>query len=618
MMIKKKTNRLYWLVPPFFLLVALAIYANSFEAPFYFDDFRNITENLFLRAENLTFSNIATSLKDSPIKTRGLSYLTFALNYHFHQYRVFGYHLVNTLIHATGAILLFYFIILTLRTSPLKNEYRYPGQLAFIAALLWLAHPIQTQAVTYIVQRMAGMASIFYILAFLCYIRGRIATSTLQRIVLFLCCFIAWVMAMASKEIAVTLPFFLFLYEWYFFQDLDWLWLKRKIPSVLLLLLALIVLIIVYLGSNPLDALFAGYGRRDFTMIERVLTEFRVFFFYLGLLLLPYPGRLSLEHDFSISKSFLDPATTIFSILALAAILIFALAVARNKRLLSFCILWFVGNLILESSVIPLEILFEHRLYLPSMLFFVFIAAIAFQSLKSPRLLVALGLCLAFLLSFWTYRQNQIWNDPVLFWRASVKNSPSNARAHNNLGYALSLAGHHDEALEEIYRALQLMPDFVTAHVNLGNVYLRKRDFDRAIAYYLKALQLKPDYYGVYGNLGNAYFRKGAAAKALAAYNKALANDPFIVEARVNRGAIYAQRGFLHKAVADFEEAVKLSPENADIHFNLGLVYKEINSIAKAIASFEKVLQLKPSDKSAIQQVTWLKARLGPSGVKGR
>ncbi len=616
MTMSKKNNRLYWLVPPLFVLVSLVIYANTFEAPFYLDDFRNITENISLRSEGLTLTDIAEAIRESPIKTRGISYLSFALNYHFHQYRVFGYHLVNTAIHAISAILLFYVLALTLRLPAAGKAYRYPRELAFIAALLWLTHPIQTQAVTYIVQRMTSMAAMFYLLAFLFFILGRLAAKGVKRTLLFLCCLAAWLLAMGSKEIAITLPFLLFLYEWYFFQDLDRAWLKRQMPVLLLPLLVLIALAFLYTDFNPLDTLL-GYGRRDFTLSERVLTECRVFFFYLSLLLLPYPGRLSLEHDFSISKSLLDPATTGVSILALAAILVAAAALAKRKRLLSFCILWFVGNLILESSVFPLEILFEHRLYLPSMLFFLLLTVLAFQNYTSRRLIVALGLCLAFLLGFWTYQQNHIWSDPVLFWRSSVKNSPLNARARNNLGAALSHAGQDDEALEEIHRALSLMPDFVNAYVNLGNVYLRKRSFDQAIVNYQKALQLKPDYYGVYGNLGNAYFRKGDAAKALEAYNEALANDPGIVEARVNRGAIYAQRGFLQMAAEDFEKAAELSPEKADIHYNLGLLYMEINSLEKALAAFEKALRLKPSDKSAKQQVDRLKARLNPSGIKG-
>jgi tetratricopeptide (TPR) repeat protein len=611
-----KTKWWHWIVPPSFFVICLLIYSNSFEVPFYLDDFRNISENISLRLKSLTISGIAEALTENPIKTRAIAYLSFALNFYFHQYNTFGYHIINTLIHALCGILLFYFIKLTLMTPCLRYKYNNPIGLAFIAALLWMVHPIQTQAVTYIVQRMTSMSSMFFVLSMLCYIRARFSVNHFKRNILFLCCFIAWTLALGSKEIAITLPFFLFLYEWYFFQDLDFLWLRRRIPYILLIFLIISFIAVLYLGSNPLQTLFSGYARRNFTMPERLLTEFRVFFFYLGLLILPYPSRLSLEHHFSISKSLVDPASTGISILAFIVILLVAVFIAKKKRLLSFCILWFVGNLILESSIIPLEIIFEHRLYLPSMLFFLFITAITFEHFQNNRLVIGFALSLIVFLCFLTYQRNHIWKDPVLFWGSSVQTAPASPRAHNNLGAALTNIGRHNEALQEVNKAIALMPDFVNAYVNLGNIYLNKKNFALAIESYKTSLKLKPDYFDVYMNLGNAYFGKGATNEAIAAYSKVLDSNPLKVEARMNRGAIYAQQGFYYKAVEDFQKAVELSPKKSDIYYNLGLAYSKIGLPEKALEAFEMAYKLNPSDKSAKQQIDILKTKALPPATR--
>jgi hypothetical protein len=338
------------------LFLVFFIYSNTLHGPFTLDDQNNIEDNPNVRLTRLTFGGIKGAGLQSPMKGRPLSYISFGLNYYIHRYDVLGYHLVNILIHASAGIFLYLFLQTTMSLPPVRSRYEPYGWLPFVAALIWLIHPLQTQSVTYIVQRMNSMAGMFYVLAFFLYVRARLAEERWQRWALFTGCAVSGVLSLGSKEISATLPFFIFLYEWYFFQDLNWSWLRRRLFLFVVLFTFLATVALVYLGANPVEKVLSGYAARDFTLTQRVLTQFRVVLFYLSLLLFPHPSRLNLDHDFPLSHSLLNPVTTILSMVAIVGLVVLAIYLARRERLLSFCILWFLGNLVIESSVIGLEI----------------------------------------------------------------------------------------------------------------------------------------------------------------------------------------------------------------------------------------------------------------------
>jgi hypothetical protein len=162
------------IIPVFILLffagLVLWMYSDSLESPFVFDDVKKIEENTHIRVNNFSLKEIVyAGLKSS--KTRFLAFISFALNYYFHQYDLFGYHIVNIFIHILTGFFLYLFLTATLKISSLPSHYDHPDLIAFLAALIWLIHPIQTQSVSYIVQRMNSMASMFFILSFWCYVK---------------------------------------------------------------------------------------------------------------------------------------------------------------------------------------------------------------------------------------------------------------------------------------------------------------------------------------------------------------------------------------------------------------------------------------------------------------
>ena len=349
--------------------VAFLIYSNTFSVPFQFDDRPNITQNPNVQLRVLTWDRIqrliANTYKES---IRVFSYLTLAFNYYFGGFNVFGYHLVNLLIHVFTGILLYGFLILTFRLPSLEKRYGpIAYKMALFTSLIFIAHPVQTQSVTYIVQRMASLGAMFYLLTFVLYIKARLAEQGKARTLYFGGAVLSYLLGIFSKENVAIIPFFIALYEFYFFQNLD-LGPKGKRIALFLVgaLFALGSLGLLVWGKRYYDVLIEGYKIRDFTLTERVLTQFRVVLHYVSLLIYPHPSRLNLDYDFPLSKTILDPPTTLLSIVLVFGLIGYGIWTARKRPLLSFCILWYFGNLVIESSIFPLEMVFEHRLYLPS------------------------------------------------------------------------------------------------------------------------------------------------------------------------------------------------------------------------------------------------------------
>jgi len=515
------------------VIVPACIYLNSLDGEFVFDASR-IYNSPAVKLERLSLIGLADAVRQVEPTTRPVANLSFVLNYYINRHDVRGYHLVNLLVHVLTGVFFFGFLRTTLALPALKGRYRHPEWIAFAAALLWLVHPLQTQAVSYIIQRMTSLAALFFILALLLYSKGRQAASFDRRFWLFAGAVLAWLLAMGSKETAVTLPLFILLYEWFFFRDLDKGWLlKRKY-----LLLGIVIVVagvpFIILGDNLFSVIMKGYAGRDFSMYERVLTQFRVLLFYLGLIVLPLPGRLSLEHEIAVSTSLISPLTTILSILAAVGIIAAAVRMAPRHRLPAFCILWFFGNHAVEGSILPLELIFEHRNYLPSMMVVCLAVIAAMQWVKSKKLLMPGLVVMVALLSFWTYQRNFVWQDRVSLWSDSVSKAPGSARAHNNLAVALKSRGMFQEAIFHYRETIRLDPDFVEAYYNLGNVMMLTGNPEMAVGYYEQAVNRNPGMVVLNMSLANALFDSNRFSEASFYYRKVLQLDPGNVNARMD------------------------------------------------------------------------------------
>jgi len=341
--------------------VALLAYSNTFRVPFHFDDRPNITQNPNVQIRAFTWDSIERLIKNTYKESiRIFSYFTLALNYYFGGLNVFGYHLVNLLIHIASGVFLYGFLLLTFNLPSLKEKYgSISYKVALFSSLIFISHPIQTQSVTYIVQRMSSMAGMFYLLSLILYIKGRLSTGR-PRVLYFGGMVVSYLLGVFSKENVAILPLFIGLYEFYFFKG------KKVLYILIGTLLVLGAFELILWGKRYMDVIVEGYQYRTFTMSERVLTQFRIVLYYVTLLVYPHPSRLNLDYDFPISKTIFDPPTTVISMLVIAGVLGYSIWIAKKKPVLSFFVLWYFGNLVLESSIFPLEMVYEHRLYLPA------------------------------------------------------------------------------------------------------------------------------------------------------------------------------------------------------------------------------------------------------------
>jgi len=579
----------------FMTVVVCLIYANVLNGPFILDDIRNIQDNPHLRLTNLTLEGIAGAGFKSPSANRPVANISFALNYYFHKYNPVFYHVVNIVIHITTGFLLFLLAKITLSFLSCSESDSHTW-IAFFAALIWLVHPIQTESVSYIVQRMNSMAAMFYVLSLLLYVKARLVDTKGKKWLLFSGCVLSAALAMGSKEIAATLPFFIFLYEWYFFQDLSSTWLKKHYLPLVGILVLFCCLAVFYLGSDPSEKLRYFYGTRDFTLTQRVLTQFRVVLFYLSLLMFPHPSRLNLDHDFPLSHSLFDPATTVITMAAVVGLVGLSILVAKRDRLVSFCILWFLGNLVIESSVIGLEITFEHRTYLPSMFVCLMVVLLLYRVIKPKWIAVVLLSAVVTVCSLWTYERNKAWGNDVILWRDCVKKSPGKARPYNNLGLVLLNRGNAKEAVVRFAEAVKIKPDYADAHNNLGITLADQGSLKEAMSHYYEAVHINPGYADAHYNLGNALKKEGSVDKAITHYFAAVRIKPHFAEAHNNLGVSLASLGRLTEAIGHFSQAVGIKPDHARARSNLTKALAELERIDKDIAKTQKALKRNPEN----------------------
>jgi tetratricopeptide (TPR) repeat protein len=600
-------------------LFCIVIYSNTLNSPFVFDDFGYIKENNSIRLTHIDLEQLHNAWsKRSFGLNRPLPKISFALNYYFGKYNVRGYHIVNIAIHIINGILTYFLaVIIFKQLSAFPNPPGFlisTGQIsiplmAFFTGLFFVAHPLQTEAVTYIAQRMTSMAAMFYLLSFLLYIVGRLSQATWRRWTLWGGCLVSWIAAVWSKEIAATLPFVISLYEWYFFQDLNKQWFKRNLKYSVGFLVILGLLVFLYLGGDPIEKISGSYEYRDFTMWERVLTQFRVVVFYISLLFYPHPSRLNLFHAITTSRSLFEPISTLFSLLIIFGVIGLAIYRVREHRLISFCILWFFVNLIIESSVYGLEMIFEHRLYLPMFGFSLVVVYLLFQLLSIKRLALVINILVILSLGTATYMRNRVWKDEITFWSDVISKNPQSYRAHNNLGAAQAIQGKSAEAVKHFVEALRINPDNAEAHNNLGIALVRAGRIEESIYHFQEALRIMPRFSGARDNLKKVLEAKKKFDKAFAEIQEELGRNPNNALLYCALGDLYRKIGALDDATAQYQRALSIQPDLARALNSLAMTCSMKGQYEKAISLFMDMIGLWPEKPDTYYNIACLYAR---------
>ncbi|MFO7604979.1 MAG: tetratricopeptide repeat protein [Desulfurivibrionaceae bacterium] len=591
------------------LVILIAVsYSNTLHSPFLLDDYHTFIEDPGVKIREVSLSSLE-KLRDTKFgRSRLVPIITLALDNSLGGGNVFQFHLTNIAIHLLCSIAVFFLISGLLATRAGASSLQYLSAVGFslIATGLWALNPVQTNAITYLVQRMTSIAALFYISALAFYIHGRLTAVPWNRYVFFTSATVAALLAFLSKENAFTLPAALLLIEFYFLSPGTLGRVLKKTNKKQWFLLSLGCLILLPLLADLLQNAVAGYGSRDFTLTERMLTQLRVVVFYISLLLLPLPGRLNLEHDFPLSISLISPPATLLCFIMLSAIFLIAIKTRKSHPLISFGIMWFFLNLLIESTFVPLEIIFEHRLYLPSVGFFIVIATLLdlaarlilsrYPGQSVKRLLFFIIVILFCFSSFLTYSRNNDWRDPLTFYSDIVKKSPNKERPRNDLAMAYAERGDFDNAIKHNLIAIEINPEYAAAYNNLGNLYRRMGMLDKADNYLRQALRLKPGMAGAYNNLGLVYSQKGMTAKAMEAYRRALELNPGDSGVYNNLGEAYEKAGQLDGAVRIYREALRINPDNAEAHNHLGIALAKKGLVDEAIRHFQLALRIKPDE----------------------
>ena len=601
-----KKKYLNYIVVGVFFIVGLITYSNTYQSPFVFDDIPNITENANIRLTELSAGNIFKILRHSG---RPVATLTLSLNYYFHGYSVYGYHLVNIIIHIINGILLFFLFKYTLLLCFRDETGRMSGSqnltvIALSASLIWFVNPVQTQSVTYIVQRMTSMAALFYMLSLLMYIKGRLYHGRAGKAGYFAICIASGLLGCGSKQTTVMLPFFIILYEFYFFRNLKFKCTKKQGLIILGLVLAIFSVGAFTLYKPAIDILAIDYTRFEFTTTQRVLTELRVVIFYLSLLFFPHPSRLNLTHDIPLSYSLFSPITTTVSLFVILFMLASAIVLSKRYRLFSFAILWYFGNLVIESTVIKLDIIFEHRLYLPSAFICLFVVTWMYKSIENRTIKTSVIVSLLLILSFWTVERNKVWINQTALWEDCVKKSPNDSRVNNNLGGAYLIEGKYERAIPYLKKAVESDPENPFALYNYGFALQRMDNIGGAEKFYKKTIALEPSFYKAYNELGQLYDNKGDEAQALRYLQKSLKiNTTRNFSAFNCIGAVYAKKKDYGNAIEYFKKALAIKPDSVEINCNLGQALAKAGNITELEQYFLNALNINPDPAQTYSKV---------------
>ncbi len=578
-----------------FLLVGVAIYSNTLHSPFVFDDGPSITRNPTIKNIENFFGN-STGYDKYP--TRFIGYLSFALNYTVGSFDPFGYHIVNLTIHIINSLLVYIFVLITFRTPFMKkssSEATAPV-VSLISGILFLVHPVQTEAVTFVVQRITSLTTTFFLLSIFYYVKARLlyndrsSHSKNKYLLYFAFSLLFCILAMKTKEISFTLPVVLIVYECFFFDGPYRIKAFFLLPFFFTLLIIPLSLINVRapIGNVLTDISTVSRVQTDISRGDYFLTQISVIITYIRLLF--FPINQNLDYDYPIYRSLFQPrvffcATSLLFLLGISlwSYLRSRRATSAPLRVISFGIVWFFLTLSVESSLVPIvDLIFEHRIYLPSVGAFVSLAmAVSVFSRKWNRTACVWALVLIIAaLSITTYKRNLIWTDDLELWSDNVKKSPSKARPHYNLGSSYLLRGLTDKAIREFRDAIQIDPGYSDAYLNLGVAYASIGAEEKAMAVLRKAIQLNPADSESYYNLGLLYSNKGLGHLAIEQYQKALLLNPESVNARNNLGIALAESGRIDEAIDQFQEGLKLFPGDEELRKNLERAY-ELKSHSK-------------------------------------
>jgi protein O-mannosyl-transferase len=614
-----------------FLLLAVLgflVYGNTFDASWHLDDYSNITENPSVHMNEIQWDfllrPLQAGLKDGRLD-RPIASFSFAWNWYFGKDSPEGYHLINLAIHIVTGWLLFLTASALYKTPNMRgaSEHDIPF-ICLLGTVLWAVNPLQTQAVTYIVQRMALLAAMFSILGLMAYIRCRLSSARRERTSWALICGLSFLFSIGSKENAIVQPLVLMAAEIAFFQNLHQPATRRRVAIVGIIscLTVFSLGVLIFLKGDP--TAFLRYAHRSFSAWERLLTQSRVLLLYVSLLFYPAPTRLSIEHDVLLSTSLLSPWTTLPSIALLLALTGLAVFWLKKRPLLSFAMLFFFINHLIESTVVGLELIFEHRNYLPSMFVFFPAAAGLKQLLNCYRLrsrpmhwaITTFVILLVVGFGSSTYVRNQAWFSEKSLWEDAAAKAPASSRPLHNLAWGYyERIGDYATALRLYEAALKgtktnLYQESIILN-NMASIYYTVRDYRQAEEFWRRAISNHSEYPEAYYRLALALARQDKLEEADRCLDQLLVKHPAHATGANLKGILLSKQGRYLESLSFFRRALKASQTQPAATINIGSVYLQAGDRDKAMWFFKTACARYPGEKTSL---LWMAAQEAASG----
>ena len=574
------------------VLAGFAVYSNSFSDAFVFDDIIHIPDNPAIRHLWPLWDVMR------PVETfssRPLVSLSLALNYALGGLDIHGYHVFNLTVHLLAALVLLGIVRRTLSGARLGGRFGHAATLgAAIVAVAWTVHPLQTESVTYIIQRAESMMGLFYLLTLYCFIR---ATTPGARPGAWIAASVAAsALGMCTKEVMATVPVAVLLYDRAFVSSSFAEALRRRWVYYAALAATLLILLGLAL-STPLSNT-VGFHVPGISVVDYARSEARIIVtHYLRLVFWPQP--LILDYGMAPVQSFIGAGfpALLTLVLAVGTVVLF-----RRSPPLGFPLAWFFLVLVPTSSFIPVaDLVFEHRMYLPlAGLLALFVAPVALVRGRVVRVLLFAGI--AGYIGFWgmlTYARNRDYQSEIAFCTDTIAKVPDNPRAWNNLGDSLGTVGRHSEAIRCYDKVLAMNPGYARAWNNKGYELNMLGRASEALGCFDKAIEINPQYGKAWFNKGDSLNKLGRPSEALACFDKAIEIDPRNPVAWFNKGNILNKLGRASEALTCYDMALKIDPRNADAWINKGNSLNMLGRYSEAIPCYDKALEINPQNLAA-------------------
>lgn len=596
-----------WVAAVVIVLAIGAVYGRALDAPLIFDDELSIfaNESIFSLWPLVGTAEHPGPLRPSvgrPTSGRPLVNLSFALNYAVGGLAPTGYHVVNVAIHCGCALLLWVIVRRTLRLAYFANRFdRTAGWLALAVALLWALHPLQTETVIYVTQRTELLMAFCYLATLYCSMRYWFAGAyRTQRAAWLTLAVVACLAGMASKEVMVSAPLMVLLYERTFVAGSLASVLRRSWPLYVGLAATWLLLLALNIGAPRGDT--AGFTETQ--LVAWWMTQAQVLMMYLKLVVWPSP--LLIHYILPEVESFADAWMYVVPILLLG---IATLVLLWRNKPVGYLLCW-IFAILSATSVVPIytETAAERRMYLPlaaiAALFVIgvwrlvlFLQPSASEKEQGRGVLTYLVvpiLLLAIVFGFVSAKRLGAYYDTFQLWQDVVRSQPVNYIANLNMGVELRRLGREPEAIEYFRKVVSLRPKYAEAHSNLGHTLVRVGRYPEGIAETQVALKLNPDNPYFLNNLGLALIQSGRSSDAIEHLERSVRLKPNYAQARNTFGLALANIGKPAEAIEQFGIALSIDPNYANAHCNLANVLANKGDLENAIAHYKSAVQIRP------------------------